>query len=106
MDILIKNMEVPKKCFDCGFCHDGDRIRYCLATPWQKEIRKEVFPKRREDFCPLIPLPEHGCLVNKDDVLACIEKRKDFADKVNDEICVDLCNLLIEDINGLVEATE
>ena len=64
MSVFIKGMEMPKSCNKCFFRHitltDND---YCLATrekiPW--EHRKE-----KQDFCPLIEVPQHGDLIDRE----------------------------------------
>ena len=77
MDILIKGMEMPKSCYsevysENGFCpfhcfdyHGGSHCTMsdckCLKT-------------RRPEDCPLIPVPEHGDLIDRDAVLNELKK--------------------------------
>lgn len=77
MDILIKNMEMPKACYsevysENGFCpfhcfdyHGGSHCTMsackCLKT-------------RRPKGCPLVHVPEHGDLVQLDDALDCFSE--------------------------------
>ena len=56
MSILIKGMEMPQNCFDClmssfGLCNliEGEPIGN---------------PQKRLDNCPLVPVPEHGRLID------------------------------------------
>ena len=51
--IYIPGMEMPKGCCDCRFAGD----RYCYA------LRKANYG---DIDCPLIPVPDHGRLVNVD----------------------------------------
>ena len=50
-DILIKNMKMPKDCFDCP-------IGECLS-------RYELMEGRPED-CPLVEVQAHGDLIDRD----------------------------------------
>lgn len=53
-DILIKNMEMPKSCWDCFASHDG----WCI-------INKKIEGHRTVTHsCPLIEVPKHGGLVD------------------------------------------
>ena len=53
MDILIKNMEMPSDCYECDY-HCGLNI-IARADDTQKH-----------PSCPLIPVPEHGRLIDVD----------------------------------------
>ena len=64
MSILIKGMEMPTSCFDCPFMYGR---RYCrvnskieFADPEYSEL------KGRYNGCPLVPVPEHGRLIDAD----------------------------------------
>lgn len=59
MSILIKGMEMPKTCNDCGLRDSFD----CWITDSYIEAR---FSKRNED-CPLVEIPTpHGRLIDAD----------------------------------------
>ena len=63
MSILIKGMEMPKNCEDCllnGF------IR-CNLTNTKFELGKI-----KNDDCPLIELPPHGDLIDRDDLMSAL----------------------------------
>ena len=75
MDILIKNMEMPKNCGECPFYH--------LERVWHKgqyaykcdaqlicELTDESEPKKLADACPLVALPSHGRLIDADELEA------------------------------------
>ena len=60
MSVYIKGMEMPKSCGYCPFENHADdgyecRINGCL-TEYQK----------RPSECPLIPVPDHGDLIDRD----------------------------------------
>jgi len=74
MGVYIKNMEMPKNCFDCMFHWHGDGTTYCLAQSkmhdlhhikWQCKGYEEQM-KYREPTCPLISVPPHGRLIDGD----------------------------------------
>ena len=60
MSILIKGMEMPPNCCQCPvnmeICKRG--YKYLLEHP-------ELYDKRAND-CPLVPVPEHGRLIDAD----------------------------------------
>ena len=83
MDILIKNMEMPKSCFGCPF----DNVKYTIEKKYNTNDWHECFVSKRDctviakegrkaKWCPLIPVPEHGRLVDLD---AFLEARKNMA---------------------------
>ena len=55
MSVIVKNMEMPKTCNDCGLRDSFD----CWITDSYIEAR---FSKRNDD-CPLVELPPHGRLI-------------------------------------------
>lgn len=61
MDILIKDMEMPKNCHDCknGWCN-----------LWEKNKNMTI---GRHPDCPLVALPEHGDLIDRQAVLSYFE---------------------------------
>lgn len=84
MSILIKGMEMPKNCGECFACkaemsHEKKVIHVCCFT------RKEYgFDGNHMDDCPLVPVPQHGRLIDADAFF------KDICDSLNEmtAICV------------------
>lgn len=81
-DILIKNIELPKSCEDCPFMKKVCDI-YCtdkktgVKTPYHyinscslTGSRFDPFSDDSPEPCPLIPVPEHGKLIDADELLA------------------------------------
>ena len=63
MGVLIRGMEMPKNCNTCNF----HMLRFCCAA--DKDLaEKDTRPliERRPDYCPLIPVPPHGDLIDRD----------------------------------------
>lgn len=52
------------RCYECPF-RDG---LYCLASD-EKPINKYKGVKTRESFCPLVEVPPHGDLVDRDFII-------------------------------------
>lgn len=72
MDILIKNMTAPKYCFE----DDGSMIAVCpfldiCRRKWGVNINASNIHSK---CCPLIPVPEHGDLIDRDAVLNELKK--------------------------------
>lgn len=77
MSVLIKGMEMPKRCGGCP-CFHAENPMYCQAVKADKN-KKIIAPygKPRPDWCPLVPVPDHGRLIDAD---ALIEKCEEMAD--------------------------
>lgn len=76
MGVYIPGMEMPTNCRKCGLmmnCDDCEGLQ-CYCLPLKKSIgnlekfRDEpcVLTDKRRDDCPLIPVPEHGRLIDAD----------------------------------------
>lgn len=66
MSILIKNMEMPTSCDDCPMggnlcCH----LLPGVPALWA-EYTNAVREKRMHSDCPLVPVPDHGRLIDAD----------------------------------------
>jgi hypothetical protein len=60
MSIYIEGMEMPKNCEDCPFgwyTRTGEKFCLTMIHGWQSN-------------CPLIPVPNHGDLIDRDELLA------------------------------------
>ena len=66
MSILIRGMEMPKNCKDCPF---SDHEAWCLIPGSWKE-RYYCPEDERSEHCPLIELPPHSDLVDRNKLLA------------------------------------
>lgn len=63
MTVLIKGMEMPKACFKC---------RLLDSYFWQCEITKKTASHSADCvplYCPLVPVPPHGDLIDIDETL-------------------------------------
>lgn len=69
MSILIKGMEMPKEgCKDCPFAKRGRIFDICPFL--KREVNGNVERGGNLSDCPLIELPDHGRLVDADEVIA------------------------------------
>ena len=62
MDILIKNMEMPRCCGRCP-CYHAETPIYCQASKGIKVKTPYAFVA---DGCPLVEVPPHGRLIDAD----------------------------------------
>ena len=68
MSILIRGMTMPKRCFECIFLTTVPNF-FCLAG--KRDLCAEHgINISRPDWCPLIELPPHGDLVDRNELLA------------------------------------
>ncbi len=67
MGIYIEGVEMPKSCYQCGFLFRPERHGkvYCTAVEPMMDISKTISDKRASN-CPLIPVPDHGRLIDAD----------------------------------------
>ena len=59
--VYIKGMEMPKDCYDCPLIVEEERFSVCI--PLARVLDDESI---RQKDCPLIPVPDHGRLIDKD----------------------------------------
>ena len=68
--IYIPNMEMPTKCRNCHLMHrcgEGNLDYICIPTKIYVEGLINAC-RQRPDWCPLIPIPDHGRLADVDDI--------------------------------------
>ena len=64
MGVYIKGMEMPKSCLNCFLSRSGcravlKRMRAMEAGTW-------IPANYRHDDCPLVPVPKHGDLIDRE----------------------------------------
>lgn len=67
MGIYIKSMEMPKSCDMCWALDDYGDYPRCRITEEQRGYNFPIREKRMDD-CPFIPVPEHGRLIDADEL--------------------------------------
>ena len=68
MSILIKGMEMPKNCYTCWALDDYGDYPRCRITEEQRGYNFQIREKRM-DKCPLVPVPPHGDLIERDKIV-------------------------------------
>ena len=63
MSVIVKGMEMPKNCQECGLYIEGA----CYAKGYRDY--RSIMDKSKPDDCPLIELPPHGDLVDLSDTV-------------------------------------
>ena len=66
MSVLIKGMEMPKRCLDCPFMVIRDNDDCVLQTEVKNELARTW--EELKASCPLIELPTHGRLIDADEL--------------------------------------
>ena len=66
MSVIVKNMEMPKNCQECGLYIEGA----CYAKGYRDY--RSIMDTAKPDDCPLIELPPHGRLID----IKSVEDRK------------------------------
>lgn len=61
MSVLIKGMEMPRKCIRCPVNVYGR----CLVND-DKDVSEATAYAVRDKDCPLVPVPKHGDLIDRD----------------------------------------
>lgn len=87
--IYIPNMEMPKSCFKGAFNHcpsyaDCKALKRFCDNHSYTEIINTIYTGRLED-CPLVEVPPHGDLIDRQKLL---EHRFEVYDS-NEEVCED-----------------
>ena len=73
MSILIKGIEMPKCCDACKFVtwSNLNQTAGCYLVPYDVMCFKNYsteYRTKRSDYCPLVPVPPHGRLIDADAV--------------------------------------
>lgn len=68
--IYISGMEMPKNCRQCNLMIDCDGCEgypcYCSVLGKEIGYKEDVHIDKRRDDCPLVPVPDHGRLIDAD----------------------------------------
>ena len=80
MSVLI-NMEMPTSCRACHLkmnCDDCEGYK-CVCVPLHQQIGylDDLLADKRRDDCPLVPVPPHGDLIDRQALLKLIENPDD-----------------------------
>lgn len=84
MSVLIIGMEMPKSCISCEL-YEADWF-WCRAA--KKEYYETIENKAHPDWCPLVPVPPHGDLIDRDDFFATCPELVDGYKRITDDLVV------------------
>ena len=65
--VAIKNAIVPPSCYFCPMTNDGFYL--CKANNPYRQLEDDC-EERRPEWCPLVPVPPHGDLIDRKALLA------------------------------------
>lgn len=81
--IYIHGLEMPGNCWDCPLIIEEERFSVCLQLA--RVIDDE---SKRPSDCPIVPVPDHGDLIEREPLRASIKESIDechkWAEEVND----------------------
>ena len=102
MSILIKGMTMPTRCLACpcsgtDCTDDGNEVWVCEASKL-RQLTTEDKIERRPEWCPLVPVPPHGRLIDADALRKQMAERRNYVGRLSDPLC------LIEDAPTVIEA--
>ena len=63
MSVLIKGMKMPQNCDSCPMLYE---YRFCALTDDHASSIEWKMEEKRMPNCPLIELPDHGDLIDRD----------------------------------------
>ena len=70
MGVYIKGMEMPDRCFACPMCEVYDAEVNCAISHGSykeyRDVDEQTAINGRPDWCPLVPVPPHGDLIDRD----------------------------------------
>lgn len=66
--IYIKGMEMPKGCATCPYCDRAWNKPKCKVKSVQGRFMEQRLnlDRTRQKWCPIIPIPDHGRLIDAD----------------------------------------
>ena len=89
MSVLIRGMEMPDRCFACPMCDVYDAEVNCAISHGSyieyRDVDEQTAINGRPDWCPLIPVPPHGRLIDADALLAIVKSAMEDDDMYEDD---------------------
>ena len=103
MGVYIKNMEMPTICGKCNLFDASHAIGLFSPLGWCRVNGKEIFRlSEKADFCPLVPVPPHGDLIDRDALF----KKCEFVCTDDDEDIREVRYSIIESAPTIIPAEE
>ncbi len=97
MSVLVRGMEMPTSCDDCPLggslcCH----LLRGVPALWA-EYTNAVREKRRHSDCPLVPVPQHGRLIDADALTNHVVEKYNVK-KVGEQKAFEMADFILFDI--------
>lgn len=107
MNILIKGMDMPKKCTECPLLSERD---YCILQDYDKQYSLDYDFDDMQNDCPLVEIPTpHGRLIDADELFNEIRANSYHLERrfqKNIGMFLDDIYLKIAEAHTIVEAEE
>lgn len=113
MGVYIKGMEMPTRCAECWLMDGEDSwCTACRGRHLYPEYRYGI--KDRPDWCPLVPVPDHGRLIDenwlKNAMITTLEALKNNPKMDGQEMhliaAFDTLRVMIEDCPTIIQADQ
>ena len=113
MSVIVKGMKMPKSCDDCEFCkRDISGYDWCCIPMMSGRSKPLYEPVMKPDWCPLIPVPPHGDLIDKqwlkDAMITTLEALKKNPKMDRQEMhliaAFDTLRVMVEDATTIIPA--
>lgn len=84
--IYIPGIEMPTNCYECkcGYWENEYCFPVCILTDEEAAIEDYVI--KRMKHCPLVPVPDHGDLIEREPLRASIKESVEECHKWADEV--------------------
>lgn len=104
------NMEMPVCCLVCPCSgtdntEDGNEVWICEASKLRQLTTKDKI-ERRPEWCPLVPVPPHGRLIDADANIATLQKCEDDPESELAKICYGYAKKVIAACPTIIPAEE
>lgn len=101
--IYIPNMEMPDKCIKCKLmrrCGKDDLDYVCMPARVYVEDLTNAY-KPRPEYCPLVPVPPHGRLIDADALIGLLGI---MGDKCDNPVVWAQMRYIVEDVPTIIRA--
>ena len=68
MSVIVRGMGMPQKCGQCNLYH-AEHPMHCMVVEGHRTVGAP-YGMPRPDWCPLVEIPPHGDLVDRDALIA------------------------------------
>ncbi len=102
MAVLIRGMEMPTRCGECpcAYSTEGAYWDTCQAVDDKNDI-EQFWKSGRPDWCPLIEIPPHGDLIDRDAWCRQLDGELEMTKLLFDRVYPQLSEMCEEVIDGV-----